>query len=37
MHVIHKSQEISAEQAEKLNQRAETLRKRLDEWLQSNP
>ncbi len=37
MHVIHKSREISAAQAEKLNQRAETLRKRLDEWLQSNP
>jgi formate-dependent nitrite reductase cytochrome c552 subunit len=37
MHAIHKSVEISPEQAEKLNQRADALRKRLDEWLQLNP
>ncbi len=37
MHAIHKSVEISAADAQRLNQRADSLSKELQEWLQSNP
>ncbi len=37
MQVIHTSKEISPAEATKVNQRAESLRKRLDQWLQSKP
>jgi hypothetical protein len=37
MQWVHKSKEIPAETAAKLNKRAETLRAGLEKWLQSNP
>jgi hypothetical protein len=37
MQAIHKSKEIPADEATKLNDRAATLRKGLEKWLQSNP
>ena len=37
MQVIHRSKEISADEAGKLNKRAAALRSSLEMWLQSNP
>jgi hypothetical protein len=37
MRVIHASKEITADEAARLNKRAEALRNGLDKWLQSTP